>query len=119
MITARDFKHGEFREMVTQVILKVLARLPERQRNIFIWNHYCGYPLRQIAETLRCNPADVEATIDTVNSALYQETRALLSGGPQVDVGTDPFYSASLEGAGGCCLFGSSTQSNWVSHAHA
>ena len=119
MATARDFRYVEFREMVTQVILKVLARLPERQRNIFIWNHYCGYPLRQIAEILRCAPVDVEATLDTVNSALYQEMRALLAGGPQLDIETDPYYSVAGKGAGGGCPFGSSIPSNWVSHAQA
>jgi len=117
MIMARDFRHVEFREMVTQVILKMLARFPERQRDIFIWNHYRGYSLRQIAEVLRCTPADVEATLDTLNLALYQETRALLSGGPKLDV--EAKFSCSLMLKGGCCLFGSSTEPDLVSHAQA
>ena len=73
-----NFRHREFRERVTESILEMLTHLPESQRNIFVWSHYRGYPAKQIAEILRCNPSEVEAALDAINSILYQKTQSLL-----------------------------------------
>jgi hypothetical protein len=85
MIADRNFRQSEFRERVTEAILEMLAALPESQRNIFIWNHYRNYQPKQIAEILRCSPSEVEATLDAINSILYQRTRSLLEEDPQLD----------------------------------
>lgn len=77
MSGAHSFKQSEFRERITEAILEVLARLPETQRNVFIWNHYRGYPPKQIAEMLRRPFAEVEVTLDGINALLYQKIRAL------------------------------------------
>jgi DNA-directed RNA polymerase specialized sigma24 family protein len=79
MIAAHNLRQSEFREEATTAILKMLAELPETQRNIFIWNHYCSYQPKQIAEILRCSPRDVETTLDLISSTLYQRTRSLLA----------------------------------------
>ncbi len=79
MIAVHNLRQSEFREKATTAILRMLADLPETQRNIFIWNHYCGYRPKQIAEILRCSPREVEATLDVINSTLYQTTRSLLA----------------------------------------
>ena len=58
--------------------MKILQHLPETQRNIFVWNHYRGYPPKLIAEILRCNPSEIEVTLDVIIALLYQRTRTLL-----------------------------------------
>jgi DNA-directed RNA polymerase specialized sigma24 family protein len=80
MSAVHNFRHPEFRERVTEVILETLAAFPETQRNIFVWKHYRGYQPKQIAEILRWNRSEVEATLDAINSILYQRTRSLLAG---------------------------------------
>jgi DNA-directed RNA polymerase specialized sigma24 family protein len=78
MIAVHNLKQSEFRERATAAILRMLADLPEAQRSIFIWNHYCGYQPKQIAQMLRCSPRKVEATLDLISSILYQRTRKLM-----------------------------------------
>ena len=85
MIAVHNFRQSEFRERVTEAILEMLTHLPETQRNIFAWNHYRGYPPKQIAEILRCNPCEVEVTLDAINTILYQRTRTLLEEDSQRD----------------------------------
>jgi DNA-directed RNA polymerase specialized sigma24 family protein len=80
MIPVHNFRESELREKATVAILEMLADLPETQRNIFVWNHYCGYQPKQIAEMLRWSPPEVEAALDATNSMLYQRTRSLLVG---------------------------------------
>jgi len=83
MMAVHNIHHDEFRESMAVAILEVLAHLAEVQRNIFIWSHYCGYRSRQIAESLGCSLSEVEATLDMINSILYQRARAaLLAGNP-------------------------------------
>jgi DNA-directed RNA polymerase specialized sigma24 family protein len=79
MIAVRHLTQSEFRERATAAILRMLADLPDIQRNIFVWNHYCGYQPKQIAEILKCSPQEVEATLNLINSTLYQRTRSLLA----------------------------------------
>src|SRR5439155_22484223 len=90
MIAVHNFRQAEFRERVTGTILEMLVELPETQRNTFIWKHYRGYQPRQIAEILRCNPCEIEATLDTVNSILYQRTHSLIVEDPQPAAEMDP-----------------------------
>ena len=85
MFADRNFRQSEFRERVTGAILEMLADLPETLRNTFIWNHYRGYQSKQIADILRCSPSEVEATLDALNSILYQRTHSLLVEDPQLD----------------------------------
>jgi len=85
MNLVRKFRHVEFRETVMEAILEILACLPEIQRNIFIWSHYRGYQPGEIAEILGWSASSVEATLGSINSVLYQKTRALLNHDPQLD----------------------------------
>jgi sigma-70-like protein len=78
MITVHNFRHSEFRKRVTEAILEMLTHLPETQRNIFVWNHYCGYQPKEIAEILKSSPSEVEATLDAINAILYQRAGSLL-----------------------------------------
>jgi hypothetical protein len=117
MLAVHNFRHTEFRQKVTEVILEVLARLPKNPRNIFIWNHYCGYQPPQIAKILRYTPLEVETTLAMINSILYERTRALLA---------DPQLTAERLAGGvtpqevGCgCHASSSIEQNWVSYAQA
>jgi DNA-directed RNA polymerase specialized sigma24 family protein len=64
---------------MTEVILELLAHMPETQRNIFVWNHYRGYGSRQIAESLGCSLSEVETTLGMINSILYQRAHALVA----------------------------------------
>ncbi|PYV42733.1 MAG: hypothetical protein DMG06_13035 [Acidobacteria bacterium] len=86
MIAVHNFRQSEFREKVTEAILEMLTHLPETHRNIFIWNHYRGYPPKQIAEFLRSSSSEVEATLAAVNSILYQRTRRLFEENLQRDL---------------------------------
>jgi DNA-directed RNA polymerase specialized sigma24 family protein len=80
MIPVHNLRESELREKATVAILEMLADLPETQRNIFVWNHYCGYQPKQIAEMLRWSSPEVEAALDATNSMLYERTRSLLAG---------------------------------------
>jgi hypothetical protein len=79
MIAFHNFKSQEFREQATQIILETLAHLPETQKNIFVWNHYRGWSVEQIAETLHRTSPEIEAALDAISSTLYQRTRGLLA----------------------------------------
>jgi hypothetical protein len=78
MIALHHFKHAEFRERVVRAILEMLTHLPETQRNIFVWNHYRGYPPEQISAIVKSSPSEVEAMLDEINSILCQRTHSLL-----------------------------------------
>jgi len=95
MIAVHNFRQAEFRERVTGTILEMLVELPETHRNTFIWKHYCGYQPKQIAEILRCNPSEIEATLDAISSILYQRTHSLPVEDPQLDRETDPPAASS------------------------
>jgi RNA polymerase sigma factor (sigma-70 family) len=96
MIAERNFRQSEFRERVTEAILQVLADLPETQRNIFVWNHYRGFPPKQIAEMLRCSPSKVEVILDAINSILYRRTRSLLKEDAVLDLEIDLPVASSV-----------------------
>jgi hypothetical protein len=84
MIAFHNFKSAEFREKVTEVILETLAHLPETHRNIFVWNHYRGRSVNQIAEMVDWGSPEIEAALDAISSTLCQRTRWLLAQYPQV-----------------------------------
>jgi hypothetical protein len=118
MLAVHNFRHTEFRQKVTEVILEVLAQLPEDPRNIFIWNHYCGYQPPQIAKILRCSPLEVETTLTMINSILYERTRALLADPQPVAEKSLPGGVPPQEVECGC-LASSSIEQNWVRYAQA
>lgn len=119
MITVRDFRYAELREKVAETILEALAHLPEPQRSIFVWNHYYGYRLEQIAEILKWTVSDVETTLGLTNSMLYQKARALLAGDARVDTEAKLSGSVVSDEVGCCCFFSSSIKPDWGSHAQA
>jgi hypothetical protein len=82
MMSVRNIDNCEYREVVTKAILEMLTDLPEIQRKIFVWNHYCGYRPKQIAELLGCSPSEIEGTLVVTNSRLYQRARILLEEDP-------------------------------------
>ena len=94
MIESNNFRHLGFRNEVTEMILEMLALLPETQRNIFVWRHYRGHQVKQIATVLGSNCLEVEATLDAINSILCQRTRSLIGKEsplePEVDSGVMP-----------------------------
>ena len=79
MIAFHNLNQAEFREEATLVILETLAHLPETQRNIFVWNHYRGCSVNQIARRLDSKSSEIEAMLDGISSTLYQRTRRLRS----------------------------------------
>ena len=83
MIAIQTFRDPEFRERLTEVILEVLAQLPETHRNIFVWNRYRGYQPGHLAEMLGWSSAEVEATLGEIQLILCRRTRALLAADPQ------------------------------------
>ena len=91
MIESNNFRHLGFRNEVTEMILETLAILPETQRNIFVWRHYRGHQVKQIATVLGSNCLEVEATLEAINSILCQRTRSLIAKDsllePEVDSG--------------------------------
>jgi hypothetical protein len=119
MLAVNRFKHTEFRHKVTEVIFEVLGRLPETQRKIFVWNHYCGYPPPQIAEILSCASTEVETALEVINSTLYQRTLALLAEDPRPNVEERLSDDLPSQETRRCCLLGSPIKQSWVSHAHA
>ena len=118
MLAVHNSKHTEFRQKVTEVILEVLARLPEDPRNIFIWNRYCGYQPPQIAEILRYTPLEVETTLAMINSILYERTRALLTD-PQLVTETSLCGGVTPQEVECSPLASSSIEQNWVNCAQA
>jgi hypothetical protein len=83
MIAIQTFRDPEFRERLTEVILEVLAQLPETHRNIFVWNRYRGYQPGHLAEMLGWSSAEVEATLGEIQLILCRRTRALLAADPK------------------------------------
>jgi DNA-directed RNA polymerase specialized sigma24 family protein len=79
MIAARKLMQPEIRERMTTSILEALSRLPETEKNMFIWKHYCGWPVEKIAGTLKCNTAEVDRTLGTINTIISQRAGALLT----------------------------------------
>jgi sigma-70-like protein len=84
MIALHNLKSAEFREQAAQIILETLAHLPETYRNIFVWNHYQGRSVSQIAEMLDWKSPEIEAALDAIGSTLYQRTRGSLAHYPQM-----------------------------------
>ena len=71
MMSVRNIENFEYREVVTKAILEILTELAEIQRKIFVWNHYCGYRPKQIAELLGFSPSEIEGTLDVTNSIVF------------------------------------------------
>jgi sigma-70-like protein len=97
MIAAHCFRQAEFREQLTEVIIQLLAHLPEAQRNIFIWNRYRGYPLERIADMLGRDLSEVETIVTRINSILYQRAGALLDRDLRFDSDDNPSGAAPQE----------------------
>ena len=74
-----NFKSVAFREKLTEVVLETLASVPEIPKSIFVWNHYCGCSVQQIAERLDRRSAEIEATLDAIDRVLRQRIRQLVS----------------------------------------
>ena len=79
MIAVRKVMRPEIREKMTASILDTLSRLPETEKNIFIWKHYCDWPVERIAGVLKCSIAEVDRTLRTINTLLSQQAGALLT----------------------------------------
>jgi len=45
---------------------------------MFVWKHYCGWPVEKIAGVLKCSIAEVDRTLRTVNALLSQQAGTLL-----------------------------------------
>ena len=119
MITVRNFRYAELREKVAETILEGLAQLPEPQRSIFVWNHYYGYRVEQIAEILKWTVSDVETTLGLTNLMLYKKARGLLVGDDRPDTEAKLSGSAVSDEVGCCFLFGSSVKPDWCDRAQA
>ncbi len=102
MNPVREFRHGEFREILMEAVLGMLARLPETERNIFIWSHYRGCQSGEIAEILGRSASSVEATLGSLNSILYQKVRALLNDDSELDTETSLRGAVTLQEAELC-----------------
>jgi DNA-directed RNA polymerase specialized sigma24 family protein len=79
MIAVRKMMQPEVREKVTFSILETLSHLPENQKKIFIWKHYCGWPVEKIAGILKCSITEVEGTLRSTSLVLSRKAGALLS----------------------------------------
>lgn len=79
MFAARKPMQPEIRDKMTASILETLSRLPETEKNMFIWKHYWGWPVDKIAGALKCSIAEVDRTLRTVNSIIAQRAGALLA----------------------------------------
>jgi DNA-directed RNA polymerase specialized sigma24 family protein len=69
----------EVRELMTASILDTLSRLPETEKKMFIWKHYCGWPIERIAGVLRCSITEVDRTLRATNALLSQQAGTLLA----------------------------------------
>ena len=78
MIAVRKLMQPDVREKMTASILETLSRLPETEKNMFVWKHYCGWPVEKIAGALKCSIAEVDRTLRTVNALLSQQAGTLL-----------------------------------------
>ena len=79
MIAVRKPMQPEVREKMTASILDTLAQLPETEKNVFIWKHYCGWPVEKIAGVLKCSITEVDRTLRTINALLSQQAGRLLT----------------------------------------
>lgn len=79
MIAVRKLMEPEIREQVTATILDTLSRLPETEKKVFIWKHYCGWPVEKIASALKCSITEVDRTLRATNALLSQQTGTLLT----------------------------------------
>ncbi|MCI0418683.1 MAG: hypothetical protein L0387_02100 [Acidobacteria bacterium] len=79
MIAARKLMQPEVREKMTASILETLSQLPETEKKMFIWKHYCGWPVERIAGVLKCSIAEVDRTLRTINAMLSQQAGRLLT----------------------------------------
>ncbi|HEU0004569.1 MAG TPA: sigma factor-like helix-turn-helix DNA-binding protein [Terriglobia bacterium] len=79
MIAVRKLMQPEIREKMTVSILDTLSQLPESQKKMFVWKHYCGWPVERIAGALKCSITEVDRTLRAVNSLLSQQAGRLLT----------------------------------------
>ena len=79
MIAVRKLMQPEIREKMTVSILDTLSRLPETEKKMFVWKHYCGWPVERIAEALKCSITEVDRTLRAINSLLSQQAGTLLT----------------------------------------
>ena len=79
MIAVRKLMQPEIREKMTVSILDTLSQLPETDKKIFVWKHYCGWPVEKIAGALKCSIAEVDRTLRTINALLSQQAGTLLT----------------------------------------
>jgi DNA-directed RNA polymerase specialized sigma24 family protein len=67
----------DFREKMTQSILDTLAHLPEAHKQIFVWKHYYGLAVENIAKNLNCAHSDVEGILRQIDSTLTRRANTL------------------------------------------
>jgi len=79
MIAVRKLMQPEIREKVTVSILDTLSQLPETEKKMFVWKHYCGWPVEKIAGALKCSIAEVDRTLRTINALVYRQAGTLLT----------------------------------------
>ena len=79
MIAVRNLMRPEVRQKMTASILDTLARLPDTEKQIFIWKHYCGWPVEKIAGTLKCSVTEVDSTLRATNTLLSEQVGTMLS----------------------------------------
>ena len=79
MIAVRKLMQPEIREKMTVSILDTLSRLPETEKNMFIWKHYCGWTVERIAGVLKCSITEVDRTLRTINALISQQAGTLLT----------------------------------------
>jgi len=79
MIAVRKLMQPEVREKMTAAILDTLSQLPETEKKMFVWKHYCGWPVERIAGVLKCSITEVDRTLRTINALLSQQAGTLLT----------------------------------------
>ena len=79
MIAVRKLMQPEIREKMTVSILDTLSQLPETEKKVFVWKHYCGWPVEKIAGVLKCSISEVDRTLRSVNALLSQHAGSLLT----------------------------------------
>lgn len=79
MIAFRKPVPPEIREKMTVSILETLSHLPEKQKKIFVWKHYCGWPIEKIAEMLKCSISEVDHALQSVQLLLSKKAGSFLT----------------------------------------
>ena len=79
MIAVRKLMQPDVREKMTASILDTLSQLPEAEKKMFVWKHYCGWPVEKIAGALKCSITEVDRTLRTINALLSQQAGTLLT----------------------------------------